>query len=188
MNVWHNGVLLNVAMFVLATAWIVMARRNVSTNSAGLPRSSELLLRIGAASSLLAIAMIPLSWIPPERLPAALLVMMPGRYLNFGAMTFVAVLVGLIASRRDLWSRFLLLFLSVGLLLGDHSMLWEFLEHHHQLRYESPIGPLYVVWLSAAALLAGLSLERARIGRIATLTRRRIRCAYRNSWCWDWLC
>lgn len=160
-NLWHNGVLLNVAMFVLATGWIVIARRNFSTNSAELPRSSELLLRIGAASSLLALALIPLSWIPPERLPAALLVMMPGRYLNFGAMTFVAVLAGLIASRRDLWSRFLLLFLSAGLLLGDHSMLWEFLEHHHQLRYESPIRPLYVVWLSAAALLTG-SLWSAR--------------------------
>ncbi len=47
-------------------------------------------------SSLLALAMIPLSWIPPERLPAALLVLMPGRYLNFGAMTFVALLIGLL--------------------------------------------------------------------------------------------
>ena len=86
--------------------------------------------------------MIPLSWIPPERLPAALLVLMPGRYLNFGAMTFVALLIGLLGSRRELWSRLVLLFLTCGLLAGDHSMLWEFLEHHHHVRYQSNIRPL----------------------------------------------
>ena len=55
----------------------------------------------------------PISWIPPERLPTPLLVLMPGRYLNFGAMTFVALLIGLLASRRELWSRLVLLFLVV---------------------------------------------------------------------------
>lgn len=152
-NVWHTGVILNAAAFVMAMVWIFMARRDGSTDPVGLPRSSELLLRISAASSFLAIALIPLSWIPPDRLPAALLVMMPGRYLNFGAMTFVAVLIGLIASRSDWWSRLLLLLLTAGLLAGDHSMLWEFLEHHHHVQYESPVNPLYVVWLCAAALL-----------------------------------
>ena len=83
-----------------------------------LPSSSKLLLRITAAGSLLALAMIPLSWIPPDRLPAALLVLMPGRYLNFAAMTFVALIFGLLASRRELWSSFALLFLTCGLLAG----------------------------------------------------------------------
>ncbi len=64
---------------------------------------------------------------------------MPGRYLNFGAMTFVALLIGLLGSRRELWSRLVLLFLTCGLLAGDHSMLWEFLEHHHNVLYQSNI-------------------------------------------------
>ena len=107
--------------------------------------------------------MIPISWIPPERLPAALLVLMPGRYLNFGAMTFVALLIGLLASRRELWSRLVLLFLTCGLLAGDHSMLWEFLEHHHHVIYQSNIRPLHVVWITTAALLAGSAWTRLHL-------------------------
>jgi hypothetical protein len=147
-NIWHNGVMLNVASFVVASIWLAFF-------SADLPSSSKLLLRISAAGCLLALAMIPVSWIPPERLPAALLVLMPGRYLNMGAMTFVALLVGLLGSRRQLWSRLVLLFLTCGLLAGDHSMLWEFLEHHHNVHYSSNIRPLHMVWTATAALLAG---------------------------------
>ncbi len=137
-NIWHNGVMLNVASLVVATVWLLMVRLKPDTTGE-LPGSGHLLLRITAAGSLLALAMIPVSWIPPERLPAALLVLMPGRYLNFGAMTFVALLVGLLGSRRQLWSRLVLLFLTCGLLAGDHSMLWEFLEHHHHVLYQSHI-------------------------------------------------
>jgi hypothetical protein len=147
-NIWHNGVMLNVASFVVASIWLTFF-------SADLRSSSKLLLRITAAGSLLALAMIPFSWIPPEQLPAALLVLMPGRYLNFGAMTFVALLVGLLASRNQLWSRLVLLFLTCGLLAGDHSMLWEFLEHHHQVLYQSNIRPLQIVWIATAGLLGG---------------------------------
>ena len=70
-------------------------------------------------------------------------------------MTFVAMLIGLLGSRREFWSRLVLLFLTCGLLAGDHSMLWEFLEHHHNVLYQSNIRPLYIVWIATAALLAG---------------------------------
>ena len=159
-NVLHNGVLINAVTAVLASAWIMMARRHGSQAGVELPRSSELLLRICAASSLLALALIPLSWIPPERLPAALLVLMPGRYLNFGAMTFVPLLIGVIASRRDAWTGWLLLFLTAGLLAGDRSMLWESIEHHHHVRYQSSIRPLHIAWIATAALLAGAGWKR----------------------------
>ena len=117
--------------------------------------------------------MIPLSWIPPDRLPAALLVLMPGRYLNFAAMTFVALIFGLLAGRRQLWSSLVLLFLTCGLLAGDHSMLWEFLEHHHGIRYQSHVRPLHIVWMATAALLAGAAWksreQRAKSAPIAPL-------------------
>ena len=132
--------LLNVASLVVASVWIAWFSGRPST----VP--SRLLLRISAASSLLALAMIPLSWIPPERLPAPLLVLMPGRYLNFGAMTFVALLIGLLASRRELWSRLVLLFLSCGLLVADRSMLWEFLEHHHHVQLSEPASGRCTSW------------------------------------------
>jgi hypothetical protein len=147
-NISHDGVILNCASLLVASVWLAWF-------AVDLPRASQLLLRISAAASLLSLAMIPLSWIPPERLPAALLVLMPGRYLNFGAMTFAATLLGLLGSRRESWSRMVLLFLSCGLLAGDHSMLWEFLEHHHGVLYRSHVRPLHVVWIATIALVAG---------------------------------
>lgn len=163
-NIWHNGVLLNVASLVVASAWLLHSddddkvRLKPDTTAQG----SRLLLRATAAGSLLALAMIPLSWIPPEQLPSALLVLMPGRYLNFAAMTFVALLVGLLASRRELWYRVVLSLLTCGLLAGDHSMLWEFLEHHHGVHYQSQVRPLHIVWMATAALLAGTWWERRK--------------------------
>jgi hypothetical protein len=153
-NIWHNGVLLNVASLVVSSAWLAFFSTDEKTDG------SRLLLRITAAGSLLALAMIPVSWIPPDRLPAALLVLMPGRYLNFAALTFVALLLGLLGSRRQLWSNVVLLFLTCGLLVGDHSMLWESLEHHHGLRYQSHVQPLLIVWMATAALLAGAAVKK----------------------------
>lgn len=152
-NIWHNGVILNVASLIVAFAWTAV--RLKAHKTAEFPPSSEFLLRITAASSLLALVMIPISWIPPEQLPAPLLVLMPGRYLNFAALTFVAMVIGLLASRRAVWSGVVLLFLTCGLLVGDHSMLWEILEHYHHVIYQSSVRPLWIVWGATAALLAG---------------------------------
>jgi hypothetical protein len=147
-SIRSTGVQLNAAAAIIAYTWVALL-------SAELPSSSRLLLRITVAGSLLAVAMVPLSWIPPERLPSALLVLMPGRYLNFGALIFVAMLIGLLGSCRVLWSRLVLLFLSCGLLATNRSMLWEFLQHHHNVRFQINVRPLQIVWLSAAAVLAG---------------------------------
>jgi hypothetical protein len=164
-DIWHNGVMLNVASAAVAITWLVMVRlKPDTTNASAVPRSSELLLRISAAGSLLAVALIPLSWIPPEQLPTALLVLMPGRYLNFGAMTVVALVIGLLASRRELWSRVTLLFVSLGLLVGDRSMLWEFLEHHHHVQYQSSIRPLSIIWIATLAVIAGAAWSRWQQG------------------------
>ena len=120
--------------------------------------------------------MIPVSWIPPDRLPAALLVLMPGRYLNFArddvrrdahrARSAAAARSGAVL---------VLLFLTCGLLVGDRSMLWEFLEHHHHVQYQSNIRPLHIVWLGNAALLAGAAWTRrsAECARQSERTRHR---------------
>ncbi|HET9469303.1 MAG TPA: hypothetical protein VFO48_12850 [Vicinamibacterales bacterium] len=153
-DIWGNGVRLNVASLIVALVFLtVRLKADPTVGSTSL--SSQLLLRIAAASALMALLMIPISWIPPERMPTALLVLMPGRYLNVGALTFVAMLIGVLASRRELWSRVVLLVLTCGLLLGSQSMLWDFLEHHHNVRYHSNLRAMQFVWLSAAALIAG---------------------------------
>ena len=51
-NVWHDGVLLNAAALVVAFLWLTFF-------SGDLPRPSQFLLRISAAASLLALALIP---------------------------------------------------------------------------------------------------------------------------------
>ncbi len=150
---WREGVQLNVAALVVACGWLMFF-------SDGLSRASQLFLRISAAASLLALALIPLSWLPPDRLPSALLVLMPGRYLNFSALTFVATIVGLFGSYRALWSRLGLILFTLGLLVVDRSMLWESIEHHHHVRYQSSIWTLHVVWLATAALFAGAAWTR----------------------------
>jgi hypothetical protein len=152
-NIWHDGVLLNVASLIVSSMWLAFF-------SADLPRPAQFLLRISAAGACLALALIPVSWISPDRLPTALLVLMPGRYLNFAAMTFVAMLVGLLGSRRELWSRGVLLFLTCGVLTGDRSMLWGFLDSHHQIQYQSGFQPLRIIWIAAAAAIAGAAWER----------------------------
>jgi hypothetical protein len=147
-DLWGNGVRLNAASFIVASLSLALF-------STGLSTSARFLLRITAASSLLALVMIPISWIPPDRLPLALLVLMPGRYLNYGALTFVAMIIGLLGSRRELWSRLLLLILAAGILAGTPSMLWEFLEHHHDIYTRMNVRSMQIVWLTAAALVAG---------------------------------
>ena len=157
-----TGVQLNAAAAVIAAVWLLMVRLTPDTTTGTtieMPSSSRLLLRIVAAGSMLSLAMVPLSWIPPEKLPSALLVLMPGRYLNFGALIFVAMVIGLLASRRELWSRLVLLFLSGGLLLGSRSMLWEFLNRHHGIQASSAVDPLLMIWAAAAMLIAGAILK-----------------------------
>lgn len=154
-NLTSTGVQLNATAAIIAAVWLVLF-------SAEMPSSSRLLLRIVAAGSTLAVVMVPLSWIPPERLPSALLVLMPGRYLNFGALIFVAMLIGLLASRRDHWSRVAPLLVSAGLLLTSRSMLWEFLERHHGIQANPNLSQLWIIWLTCAALLAGAFRARLR--------------------------
>jgi len=158
-NVRHAGVLLNFASLALSLVWLEFFATD-------LPRPSQFLLRISAAGALVALALIPLSWISPDRLPTALLVLMPGRYLNFAAMTFAAMLIGLAGSRRDIWSRAVLLFVTCGLLAGDRSMMWESLDVGRVL--QSGVGrvlqfktrPTYVMGVAAFLAIAAAASRK----------------------------
>lgn len=119
-----DGMKLNLGTLLLATASL--------TTSAGLPDSARLLLRVVIVTTTASLVLGLLSFIPPASLPSILLVLMPGRLVNFGAFVAVAVLIGLLghASRNRLgfWSRLFALYLSVGLVIGNRSMLWDWLE------------------------------------------------------------
>jgi hypothetical protein len=119
-----DGMKLNLGVLLLATASL--------TAAAGFPASARLLLRVVIVTTTASLVLGLLSFIPPASLPSILLVLMPGRLVNFGAFVAVAVLIGLLGhaskNRLGFWSRLFALYLSVGLLIGNRSMLWDWLE------------------------------------------------------------
>ena len=154
------GVRLNLGAMVIAVVWLAFFRRDTVQQKPDVSVASQLLLRIVAASALLAIAMIPLSHIAPERLPRALVVLMPGRWLNFCAMTCVALIIGLLVRRAALWSHCLLLLLSAGLLLGTGSMLWEWFGQPHGEPYDGGLRASQIIWVATALMIVGAFATR----------------------------
>ena len=123
-----DGVSLNRGALALAMLWLVAF-------TADLPRAAVFLLRVVIAAAGLSLLFVMASWIPPARLPAALVVLMPTRLANFNAMTFVALLLGLVgAYRTRVWSPVLTLLITLGLLLGERSLLWQWLQERGTVR------------------------------------------------------
>jgi hypothetical protein len=119
-----DGTKLSLGVLLLAIAWLKLSR--------GLAGSGQLLLRVVIVTTTASLVLGLLSFIPPASLPSMLLVLMPGRLVNFGAFVAVAVLIGLLGhaskNRLGFWSRLFALYLSVGLLIGNRSMLWDWIE------------------------------------------------------------
>jgi hypothetical protein len=83
-----DGMMLNLGTLLLAIASLTL--------SAGLSSSARLLLRVVIVTTTASLALGLLSFVPPAALPSTLLVLMPGRLVNFGAFVAVAVLIGLV--------------------------------------------------------------------------------------------
>jgi hypothetical protein len=112
---------LPINMIVLGVAWMwLRAFRQ------GLPTATTLLLRILVVSAGVSLVLAGVTWLPVAWVPEPLLVLMPGRLLNFNAFLLVAFLLGLIGSFGDHpVARGLTVLVSVGLLAGPRSQLWE---------------------------------------------------------------
>jgi hypothetical protein len=111
-----DGLALNIAALVVGLFWLTKFATDV-------PRSSLFLLRFIVVSAGLSLVVSAMSWIPPDRLPPSLLIVMPARVLNVNAMTFAALLLGILGAYRNaLWSRALTVGLIVGLIVGNRSL------------------------------------------------------------------
>jgi hypothetical protein len=150
----ETAVLLNVAALVVASVWLRWFRDEV-------PPPAALLLRFVQVSAVIGLALVPLSWVQPHRLPVTLLILMPGRVLNINAMTFAALLFGLLGSSRATWRAVLMLLMSAGLLAGHASMLWRLFPDGRPA-WIAAIQTHWIVFPVAAALLAGAAVERWR--------------------------
>jgi len=155
------AVLLNIAALVVASAWLRWFQY-ASTAPA------VLLLRFVQVSAVIGLTLVPLSWIEPKQLPVTLLILMPGRVLNINAMTFAALLFGLLGSSRAVWRSGLMLLLSAGLLAGPASMLWRLFPERRPTSITT-IQMHWILFAFAAALVAGAAVERRRRRREGTV-------------------
>ena len=113
------GTILNLDLLVIAFFWL---RRF----AADLSRAQLFVLRVLAASALLSLALVFVSWLPPNSVPASLLTLMPSRYLNFGVLAFVPVILGLLGRyRQSAWSRLATVLFLAALLASYRSMVWD---------------------------------------------------------------
>ena len=148
-----DGTKLNLGTLALAILWLKLAP--------ALPSSAKLLLRVIVVTTTASLVLALLSFIPPSQLPSTLLVLMPGRLLNFGAFIAVSLLIGLLGhawlNRPALWSRLLALYLSVGLLISRRSMLWEWMG-----RPESGTKPPQILLTVALLLIVVTIVSRTR--------------------------
>ena len=145
---------------------------------------ARLLMRFVAATAGLSVALTFVSWIPPERLPPAILIAMPGRMLNLNMLVAGPLLIGLFAAWRrtslPATGGVLLLILCAALLIGNRSGLWTFEAGHRALA--AAISPglrpnatnvvliamllaIAVAWLSRQSSRGGV----ARVTYVATL-------------------
>ena len=115
MGLVHVGVALNLAAVlvgIISLRWI----------SRGLPPSSSFVLRFVIASGLVSFACIGLSWVPPDRLPGFVVVLMPTRVVNVDVMMFAVLVLGLLGTYRTVAGRLLLAGVMGGLLLTSHRL------------------------------------------------------------------
>jgi hypothetical protein len=84
---------LNFGALVLAAGWLNAFKNTLS-------RSAAFVLRVVIVDAVLSLLFVLVSWIPPGRLPAVVVILMPSRLLNVNVMVFAALVLGLLGSTR----------------------------------------------------------------------------------------
>jgi hypothetical protein len=140
----HMGVRLNLAALILASIALAVSQ-------------AMFLMRFIAVSAVVGIAFVFVSWIPPDRLPAPLLILMPTRILNVDAMLFTAMVIGLIGGLRRAWTGWATVVLAAALIAGRRSMVWEFFQQRGMDIPHPRLDPLGVL-VAAAVLFAAAAL------------------------------
>ncbi len=141
------GVALNYEAFAMGLIWLIAFRHH-------LPRPSLFLLRIVVIGALLSVVFVACSWIPLDKMPSTLLILMPTRLVNFNAMIFPALLLGLVAAYRErLRGQLLLVTIIVALLLTRRSLLWHWVRPGGWAIGRHPVNPRVAFEIGAVVLL-----------------------------------
>ena len=153
MRLDNPGAALNGAALALGILWLTVFKKFVSPGSA-------FVLRFTTVSAAVSFACIAISHVPPEKLPAALVVLMPTRVVNVDAMMFGALVFGLLALYRNTtWARVLLAALAAALLLNHQGLMSARFERTSLLSLEPRIFTLGVMLVAAALLITGAAWD-----------------------------
>ena len=150
------GSILNLDLLVLTSLWLTAFVRD-------LPRPAVLALRAVAASAGLSLILMFVSWLPPDRVPAMILILIPSRFLNFNTLAFVPVVVGLLGVyRHSLASQLVAVALFCGLFFSYRSMLWDGYQGGGWFVQEIQFNPWHVFVTISLALVVVASLAAWR--------------------------
>jgi hypothetical protein len=153
-GVFADGVYLNAIVLVLAAVWLTALKDDLAP-------ASRLLLKVALVTSVSALGLGLLTWSPPDRLPAIILALMPGRLLNVSTMIAAAIILGLIGAYRDTrWAAPLGFLTVIGLLASGRSMAWDWLAGGRRPGWAGAVDPWFV-FQGSAVLLIALALHRA---------------------------
>lgn len=171
----HIGVWLTIGALALsAIALLLTARRGLKTPPYDSPAAGSspgayvsddgrFLLRAVLITALVGIAMVFASWVPPDRLPRLLVVLMPTRLLNVTSMTFAALVIGLLGAYRGWWwGRWGTVVLLLLLAIGWRSMIWPWVRARGWQIANPHIGPLGALGIVAALFVVAAAVARWR--------------------------
>jgi hypothetical protein len=158
----------NAAALVVALFFLLRQPQQLSA-------PSRLLMRFVATTAALSVVLTFVSWIPPDRLPPAILIAMPGRMLNLNMLVAGPLLIGLFGAWRRTTAVPLLVILCAALLVGNRSGLWTFEGGHPVLA--AAISPglrpnatnvvLIAMLLAIVVVWVGRQSARAAVMRIS---------------------
>jgi hypothetical protein len=142
-----TGAMLNRTLGPIALLWLIGFARD-------LPRPALFVLRVAAIAGMASLAIVFLTWLPPDRLPMTLSMLMPGRLLNLDIVLIGPLLIGLIAAYRHRRSaQVLLVALLAGLLLTRKSLIWRWVAERGGQPWSIRVDPVLLFEATALAIL-----------------------------------
>ena len=158
-----KGAVLNRTVGPIALLWLIGFARD-------LPRPALFLLRVAAIGGMASLAIVLLTWLPPDSMPMTLAILMPGRLLNLDIVLIGPLLIGLVAAYRHRRSaQVLLVALLAGLLLTRKSLIWRWVTERGGQPWNVRLDPVMLFEAAALAILciALWQATRERIDRAA---------------------
>ena len=157
------GVYVAAGALLVCFLWLSVFRRG------GPPPQARLLLRIFAVFGAAGLLFLVLSWAPPEKMPATLLILMPSRLVNLIVLAALPLLVGLLAARRDAPGFFILLaLLAAGAVMaqmvGVGYLRWPNSNFHPAFHFVlwPPVTPAIGMGAAAILLVAVAAARRSQ--------------------------